>query len=908
MGFYFKYAWRSVLRGKSRSFFAILCVAVGVAALVAIQVLEQSINDTLIGDAKGRAAGDLIVTKNGNADINDTNMNTRGFSADRLAYFDQLKSQGQIQDWTSFDYLSNVRVKGFFLGSPDFYMVDPAKYPLYGQFKIFQPANGDFQQLLKNNPNGVIIGKTLWDKQHYQLGQELTVASGQTGKSVNLKIVGETDVDVPGVQFSFLGTGFISQQTGAQFLSQTEAASTKVFVKTATNEQADKLKNVIQQAGEGQTTISLPQGSTRIAYFNYYNVETATEVQAQLQEALDQVKPLLTYVGLLSLLIGGIGVVNTMLVVIGRRTTEIATVKALGLKKWQTVLIFTIEAGCIGVIGSVVGIILGEMLSLVFNRVAEGIFLRPLVWSLYPLPILTGLIVGVVTAMVFGFLPSYAAGKVRPGVVLRLQSGALPGVGGIASVLIVLLMTTALGLTAGLITNNVLLGLAISFGTLIASLILIGLLWVLVWLVGLLPAPLGPSFKMAMRSFSRHRGRTATTVAVIVVGIFCVSFVVILAEGIKETFKEVFDVNLGYNVVALNLVPTDRTKLQSSLAQLPGYQNGFVGNRQGVEIQQINGQDWQAYYSKLQNSGGAQSRVDLSSDIQLSGRDFINGQVAGASGKQKVINGRNLEPGDADKKVMVVNLKQATSYNLKVGDKLSVHTAATFGRGVPSGTAAANDKSDTFEIVGILDNGNQTISLESPFIVPFQATAALGSQQTFVYLLIDRTQLTQALNQLQTTQPTLFILNISDFIDEFSRLLDQFLAFPTMLSLLSLFSGAVLIANNVALAMLERRTEIGVLKAIGAKQRRIMTMILWESSLTGFLGGLLGVGLALLILLVSGAVGSSTGGRNGGVTINWSPLVAGLLVLMSIGLAVVATIASAWSAVREKPLVVLRYE
>lgn len=895
LGFYFKYAWRSVLRGKSRSFFAVLCVAVGVAALVAIQVLEQSINDTLIGDAKGRAGGDLIVTKIGNVDDGDTS--TRGFSVDRLAYFDQLKSQGQVEDWTSFDYLSNVRVKGFFLGSPDFYMVDPAKYPLYGQFKIFQPANGDFQQLLKSNPNGVIVGKTLWDKQHYHLGQELTVASGQTGKSVNLKIVGEADVDVPGVQFSFLGTGFISQQTGAQFLSQTEAEPTKVFVKTSTNEQADKLKSVIQQAGQGNAR----PGS-------YYSVETATEVQAQLKDALDQVKPLLTYVGLLSLLIGGIGVVNTMLVVIGRRTTEIATVKALGLKKWQTVLIFTIEAGCIGVIGSVVGIILGEGLSLVFNRVAEGIFLRPLIWNLYPLPILTGLIVGVVTAMVFGFLPSYAAGKVRPGVVLRLQSGALPGVGGIASVLIVLLMTTALGLTAGLITNNVILGLAISFGTLISSIILIGLLWVLVWLVGLLPAPLGPSFKMAMRSFSRHRGRTATTVAVIVVGIFCVSFVVILAEGIKDTFKEVFDVNLGYNVVALNLVPTDRTTLQSSLAQLPGYQSGFVGNRQGVEIQQINGQAWQTYYSQLQNSGGAQARLDLSSGIQLSGRDFINGQVAGASGKQKVINGRNLVPSDADKKVMVVNLKQATSYNLKVGDKISVQTATTFGRGVPTGTVATNNKFDTFEIVGILDNGNQTISLESPFIVPFQATAALGSQQTFIYLLINRTQLTEALNQLQTTQPTLFILNISDFIDEFSRLLDQFLAFPTMLSLLSLFSGAVLIANNVALAMLERRTEIGVLKAIGAKQRRIMTMILWESSLTGFLGGVLGVGLALLILLISGAVGSSTGGRNGGVTINWSPLVAGLLVLMSIGLAVVATIASAWGAVREKPLVVLRYE
>jgi len=60
LNFYLKYAARSIRRGGQRSFFAILCVAVGVAALVALQSLAVSIKDTLTGDIQARAGGDVV--------------------------------------------------------------------------------------------------------------------------------------------------------------------------------------------------------------------------------------------------------------------------------------------------------------------------------------------------------------------------------------------------------------------------------------------------------------------------------------------------------------------------------------------------------------------------------------------------------------------------------------------------------------------------------------------------------------------------------------------------------------------------------------------------------------------------------------------------------------------------------
>ncbi len=58
---YLKYAWRSIQRGGQRTFFAILCIAVGVASIVALQSTGNSIQDAVAGDAKASSQSDVIV-------------------------------------------------------------------------------------------------------------------------------------------------------------------------------------------------------------------------------------------------------------------------------------------------------------------------------------------------------------------------------------------------------------------------------------------------------------------------------------------------------------------------------------------------------------------------------------------------------------------------------------------------------------------------------------------------------------------------------------------------------------------------------------------------------------------------------------------------------------------------------
>lgn len=240
----------------------------------------------------------------------------------------------------------------------------------------------------------------------------------------------------------------------------------------------------------------------------------------------------------------------------------------------------------------------------------------------------------------------------------------------------------------------------------------------------------------------------------------------------------------------------------------------------------------------------------------------------------------------------------ADALGLKTGDKLTVR---------PQSTTGQTSQTTELEVVGIAEEFTSFVNFEDSYVVPYNVVAKLGTPFTLYYMLIDRPFKQAALQNAQAIVPT--VLDLDDLIDTFNRLLDQILAFPLILSLLSLFSGAILVANNVALAVLERRTEIGVLKAVGAKRRRVMSILLWESGLVGFLGGLIGIGAGILLALGVNTFSSPSDGRGASaITFTWSPGVAALLMLLSIGLALVATLISAWGAVQEKPLVVLRYE
>jgi ABC-type antimicrobial peptide transport system permease subunit len=123
----------------------------------------------------------------------------------------------------------------------------------------------------------------------------------------------------------------------------------------------------------------------------------------------------------------------------------------------------------------------------------------------------------------------------------------------------------------------------------------------------------------------------------------------------------------------------------------------------------------------------------------------------------------------------------------------------------------------------------------------------------------------------------------------------------TTIASLSLLAGVIIIANAVALAMLERRRELGILKSVGYTSGSILSEVLIENGVVGATGALLAM---LLVTLATSLLGTFVFKSAFGV----SSEIAFALIGGSALLAMLTSILVAWGSVRVRPLEVLRYE
>lgn len=124
---------------------------------------------------------------------------------------------------------------------------------------------------------------------------------------------------------------------------------------------------------------------------------------------------LLTVIGSISLLVGGIGVMNVMLVSVSERKKEIGVRKAVGAKNSQIQALFLAESVLLSLCGGLLGVLLG----LIFTRIVAYFSDWP--YSFYLLPPVAGFLVSAATGVFFGFYPATRAAKLEPVVSLRAE-------------------------------------------------------------------------------------------------------------------------------------------------------------------------------------------------------------------------------------------------------------------------------------------------------------------------------------------------------------------------------------------------------------------------------------------------------------------------------------------------------
>jgi len=872
IGFYFRYALLNLRRSMRWTIFAAFCIAAGVAAIVALRTLGLSIGDSLTDNVRANNHGDLSISKDLSSPMGFNfgdvggDPDADGFLPGQLEAVEAwaAENDARLSAFLSASGLQVTAVDAVSVGRPQFVtalFIDPATYPSFGEITLLDPPGAPLESAFTGG-NDIVISQNLADSQQIAVGDTVRVSGTEEPFTVRGIVRTEQEAGVNDLMAAFFGFAYLP---------------------------LDKAALVQQSARPNTISLALPDGATpeqidgaraELARITQGHVTSVTELVEQYSQIADILGRFIVIMGLGALLIGGVAIINTMLVLVGRRTTEIAALKTLGLKGRQVMAIFLTEALFLGVAGSLLGVGLGVLLSIGVNQYGAAFLQQPLTWRIYPEAIFFGLAVGVVVTLVFGVLPVLVANKVRPATILRPNETVMPAAGCLPSLLALALVVIVVGVIAGNILSSIPAGIIGVAFTLALLGVLVALMWSVVWFVSRFPSFGQVDLKLALRNMRARRIRTATTLLALSAGMFALSSITFVGAGTRELLNVQLAQQMGGNVLVfplLGLVSPGLAEAQLNL-QLSGmegidYRTTLATYR--GQLAAINGETPQVPDIGI----GRAERMFRSAPLQS--RVTNNPQ----SVAPPLIAGRYLTAEDDGKPVIVVNDDLiAQSLGITVGSTLTIRV---------------DNRPYDFEVVGLAASGGFRFG---PYDIP---PGVITSDPSFslTVLSVSEDNLNQVLLDL-SANPTLLALDLS-FIDGLlRRVIDQFAAIPTVVGLLSLLAASVAMANTVALATLERRRQIGVMKAVGLKGRRVMGILLLENSIIGVLGGLLGIGLSALGVAMMTSVGDGSGIP---IPADAAPVAIALMVA-AVVIAWIATFASARSTVNEHVTEVLRYE
>jgi putative ABC transport system permease protein len=909
-GFYWRYATRSLMRGGQRTLLAIFCVAVGVMAIVALQLVGNMVNNGLTANVREGNGGDISVRSD-----------VVPISAQQLKSFDTLLSDGTITDYTA---VASQMVQGNDKdGTTDYFTlraVDPEKFPLAGTPAFKDPNDGSFSSLL--TADSAVVTQKWLDQTGYHKGDSVAMRTTD-GRSLHVTIDGVL-FDAGAFQRAQI---LVSLDTFAAAPSSSglpvSYSVVYVMVPGHTDANAATAKKAIEA--------NLPQAT----------VTTTKDALANNENNVQSIRNFLRIVGLLALLIGGIGIVNTMQVLLRRRQLEIAMLKTAGYRRGNLYVMFGLEAGVLGILGGILGAAIGVGVSFLVKGLVERAFFIDLPTSIDPFTVASGVAIGFFTALIFGLMPIVQASEIRPLAVLRgLAEGSRVGsvlltiglsvllVGMFFALSLVVLGDLGLTVVAVVVTGALLLLLSLFFTLVVLVISKLpvpdGFPWwyVLIVLAGLLVAAgvtwVAPGFgvllliiaafgfvlvllprtwksnvKMAIRNIGRQRARTVTTLIALFIGVFAIGIILVLGQNIKDQINQALLTNSRYNSFVL-AGAANRAQVEQTLKGISGIQAQQENSiAQGLPIS-VNGVPMATVVKDAGRGGpnniGKQGAYAFLSSVQ--GFDLNQGALPQttivAGHLDHGAKGRNLTPADAGtSNVIMPQSASLAPLNLKLNDTFVV--ADQQGKTMVTFTVAGF-YSDTDASFG-------TIWTDSS-----QAFTLSGGKPLYLFQLkFDPTQADQKLHQIQKAVPDVQTFSFVELLLLINTLLNNLIIMLTAIASLAMIAGIIIIANAVALAMLERRRELGILKSVGFTSRSVLGEVLLENGMVGFTGALLAM---LLVTLATTILSKAVFNSPFGVA---TPLVLGIvLATAAVCMAVAGFVA--WGATRVRPLEVLRYE
>ncbi len=448
--FYIAHSWNDLKVGGRRTLFALFCIAAGVAAVVSLQTLGTMIEASLTGNLQELNRGDIRILPPGlgparTAARSDVEFDERYLEAipGNAALFTMEGIQAIEQAVHRYDPRAEVSYRyqspqnpliGTFIetenGSetilPLFIEID---FSIYGEVEML---DGLLVGEVIRNPTDIVISDNAAADHGLAIGDQIKLNGSDTLFTIRgivsreVEMVTENGAAVMLVGFYYMD---VSAVNFFDDVAPSERYAAEIYIKLSQDD-----PELVTRVDERLTD-----------QFSFISAITTADLREQNSQITDAINDLVLLMGLISLLIGGIGIINTMLVIVMRRTTEIAVLKTIGLKARQVTMLFLVEAIVLGIVGSLIGCVLGVAFAAILENF-EVWFGTRLEWVFSAEAVVRGFVLGVIVTAVFGFLPTLIAGQVRPGNVLRPSTTQLPQIGVLQTLAAMLVIFVVMGI------------------------------------------------------------------------------------------------------------------------------------------------------------------------------------------------------------------------------------------------------------------------------------------------------------------------------------------------------------------------------------------------------------------------------------------------------------------------------
>lgn len=698
----------------------------------------------------------------------------------------------------------------------------------------------------------VVINSEAAESHNIGVGDSLTIVTNS----------GRTDVKVTGIYKAetatggFIGIGVEPSVFGKKYKPGQPSI---VYVSAAEGTSQDQLLSAVKA--------KFPQ------YYAMTGEDVSAEVSKEIGKALSFVTYFLVAFGLVGLLVGTFIIANTFSMIVAQRMREFALLRAIGVSRKQLTSSVIFEAFVVGVIGSALGVIAGMGLVKVIYAILEavGAGLPAGGIGLTVQSVVLPLILGVIVTIISAWAPARRAGAVSP--VAAMRSGDATSSNSLKTRTIIGVSGVIIGAVCAIAGANlgewetkpraILVGVGALLVILGAFLASPAVSRVVVPIIGRgIGFPFGSVGVLARKNTQRNPRRTATTAFALTLGLALVAAIGMLGASMKASVASVTESTVKADYVA--------SAPSNSGFPLPYEAIGAVRKAEGVEstlamgvaplmVDGVGGQPGMPmgrFFDGDPNKSIEMTTVEGKTDLSEPG--FIADKEAAEKhgwvvGKEYPLLAGKRSAGGAKAKLLGTYESNRVLGTYMLSQSAVLEASGRKADDIPPG-----------EVMGIMVNGK-------PGTDPEQLKSSL-EDATKDFLVIQ-------------------ILTPQEFSGQAAVMVDQMLNILYAMLALAIIVAILGIINTLALNVIERRQEVGMLRAIGTMRGQIRRMITLEAVQIAVYGALLGVviglGLGWAFIKVLAGEGLET-----------VEVPVGQLVIMVFASALVGVLAAIWPAIK----------